>query len=94
MIGSNNENGYPISMKSGKDKILYDTVIVGLTCDRELLYQRIRIKTELMIEQGLINEARALYSKKNYNLNNLKFVHDANSSVMNEKYVSIINFGE
>ncbi len=31
-------------------------------------------------------------AKKNYNLNNLKFVHDANSSVINEKYDLITSF--
>lgn len=59
-----NENGFPISMKSGKDNLLYDAIFIGLKADRELLYSRIRRKTEIMFEQGLLQEVKELYDKK------------------------------
>ena len=39
---------------------LYDTFIIGLNTDRELLYNRINQRVDLMIEDGLIDEARWL----------------------------------
>ncbi len=56
-----NENGFPISMKSGKDELLYNVVFVGLKADRDLLYERIKRKTEVMFENGLLKEVKALY---------------------------------
>ncbi len=56
-----NENGFPISMKSGKDKLLYDVSFIGLRAPREKLYKRIERKTELMFEEGLLKEVKALY---------------------------------
>ena len=41
-------------------------MIVGLTMDRELLYQRINLRVDLMMERGLLAEARAIYDA-NYN---------------------------
>lgn len=38
----------------------YDLVIIGLTMDREKLYQRINLRVELMIEAGLVEEVRRL----------------------------------
>ncbi|MFA7688993.1 MAG: tRNA (adenosine(37)-N6)-dimethylallyltransferase MiaA, partial [Bacilli bacterium] len=59
-----NENGFPISMKEGKDELLYDVIFIGLTADRKVLYNRIKRKTELMFEQGLLNEVKSLYDRK------------------------------
>lgn len=58
-----NENGFPISMKAGKDTLKYDAVFIGLKSDREDLYDRIRRKTEVMFENGLLQEVKALYNK-------------------------------
>ncbi|SER58965.1 tRNA (adenosine(37)-N6)-dimethylallyltransferase MiaA [Salipaludibacillus aurantiacus] len=41
----------------------YDTVVIGLTMDRELLYERINQRVDLMIEAGLIDEVRELAEK-------------------------------
>lgn len=41
---------------------LYDFFLVGLTTERELLYQRINQRVELMLQQGLEKEARLLES--------------------------------
>ncbi len=39
----------------------YDVVMIGLTMDRQLLYDRINKRVDIMIEDGLIEEARKLY---------------------------------
>lgn len=44
----------------------YEPMIVGLTMDRELLYQRINLRVDLMMERGLLAEARTIYDA-NYN---------------------------
>ncbi len=38
----------------------YDLVMIGLTMDRQLLYERINRRVELMIEAGLVEEVRQL----------------------------------
>ncbi|MBS4769762.1 tRNA (adenosine(37)-N6)-dimethylallyltransferase MiaA [Carnobacteriaceae bacterium zg-ZUI240] len=40
----------------------YDAFIIGLTCEREKLYERINQRVDYMIEQGLIEEARYVLS--------------------------------
>lgn len=40
---------------------LYDHLIVGLTLDREILYKRIDVRVEQMMENGLLEEARSLW---------------------------------
>lgn len=40
---------------------------VGLNMDREELYERINHRVDLMVEQGLIEEARQFYAYKNLN---------------------------
>ncbi|MEA4913271.1 MAG: tRNA (adenosine(37)-N6)-dimethylallyltransferase MiaA [Christensenella sp.] len=45
-----------------------EPLMIGLTMDRELLYQRINLRVDRMIEQGLIEEARTIY-ESNYDRN-------------------------
>lgn len=45
---------------------LYDFICIGLTTDREELYQRINRRVISMIEKGLIEEAKAFYDQKIY----------------------------
>ena len=47
-----------------KDKLLYDVKFIGLTTDRDKLYERINIRVDKMIEDGLIDEVKSLYEKK------------------------------
>ena len=49
------------SNKSG-NKLLYDSIYIGLTTDREMLYDRINKRVELMIDNGLINEVKYFYN--------------------------------
>lgn len=40
---------------------LYDIKVIGLTCERELLYQRINERVDTMIKQGLQKEIESMY---------------------------------
>ncbi|MEH7443572.1 tRNA (adenosine(37)-N6)-dimethylallyltransferase MiaA [Bacillus sp. JJ1122] len=42
-------------------ELLYDTAIIGLMMDRELLYKRINLRVDLMLEQGLLEEVKYFY---------------------------------
>lgn len=44
-------------------KPLYDTLIIGLDTDRQLLYERINERVQLMMASGLEREVRTLYEK-------------------------------
>jgi len=63
------ETGKPFSSFLDQEKRARDfkTISIGLTADRELIYDRINKRVDLMIENGLVEEARALYSKKELN---------------------------
>lgn len=39
---------------------IYDILVIGLTSDREVVYQRINQRVEQMIEQGLVKEIQSL----------------------------------
>ncbi|MCP4159373.1 MAG: tRNA (adenosine(37)-N6)-dimethylallyltransferase MiaA [Deltaproteobacteria bacterium] len=41
----------------------YDTIKIGLFMDREKLYQRINMRVDIMLDQGLLNEVRSLVEK-------------------------------
>ena len=43
---------------------LYDIEIIGLTTDREKLYDIINKRVDIMLEEGLIDEVKKLYDKK------------------------------
>ena len=43
--------------------LLYNTVVIGLTMDRALLYDRINQRVDIMMEQGLIKEVATLLEK-------------------------------
>jgi len=43
--------------------LLYDTAIIGLTMEREKLYERINYRVDIMVEEGLIEEVKRLYQQ-------------------------------
>ena len=45
------------------NELLYDVAMVGLTMDRERLYERINKRVDIMMDSGLINEVKTLYDK-------------------------------
>ena len=48
-----------------KDKLLYDNVyFIGLETDRDILYDRINKRVDIMVENGLIEEAKYFYNKE------------------------------
>lgn len=40
---------------------LYDICFIGLTTSRDILYERINLRTDLMIKNGLLEEAKKIY---------------------------------
>ncbi len=54
---------YTFDENENKNKKLYDFKIIGLTRDRDHLYQIINNRVDQMISNGLIDEARSLFVK-------------------------------
>lgn len=42
---------------------LYDVALIGLTMEREVLYDRINLRVDLMVKEGLFEEVQNLYDK-------------------------------
>ncbi len=55
-------NNAPMSENKKTDKLLYNSIIVGLTVDRNILYDLINKRTDKMIDMGLIEEAKKIYN--------------------------------
>ncbi len=53
------KNGFINKNKS--DKLLYDVCFIGLTTDRDILYERINKRVDMMVSNGLLQEAKKLY---------------------------------
>ena len=51
----------PLSAKEKTDNLLYDTIFIGLTTDRDILYDRINKRVDIMLKNGLIKEAKKIY---------------------------------
>ncbi|MBO8177009.1 MAG: tRNA (adenosine(37)-N6)-dimethylallyltransferase MiaA [Bacillus sp. (in: Bacteria)] len=51
-------------IRNQQQELLYDVVIIGLTMEREKLYERINRRVDLMMEQGLLDEVKRLYDAK------------------------------
>lgn len=58
------------TLASQNHELIYDANFIGLTLDREILYERINQRVDLMMKQGLFQEIEGLM-KKNYS-NNLQ----------------------
>lgn len=56
------------SYLSGKENTRHFTpIVIGLTADREVMYDRINQRVDVMMQEGLLDEARALHPHKNLN---------------------------
>jgi len=64
-------SGSKISENKTGSNLLYDALIICLTCDRPLLYERINKRVEIMFEQGFIEEVENL-KKNGVDINNIK----------------------
>lgn len=52
--------GHSILAPKEQPKKLYDSFLIGLNTDRAVLYDRINQRVDVMVEQGLLNEAKRL----------------------------------
>lgn len=61
--------GKPYSSFIGKRKNQrnFTPIIIGLEADREKMYERINLRVDLMLQEGLLDEAKALYPNKQLN---------------------------
>jgi tRNA dimethylallyltransferase len=62
-------SGKPYSSFIGKRKNTrnFTPIIIGLEAEREIIYNRINQRVDLMIQDGLVAEAKALYPNKQLN---------------------------
>lgn len=58
---------YSTFLNQGQNKRSFKTIYVGLKADREIMYQRINTRVDLMIKQGLLEEAKSLHHLKDLN---------------------------
>lgn len=54
-------NNNEVKGKEKTDKLLYDTLFIGLTCKREVLYERLNKRVDQMVNEGLLDEAFNLF---------------------------------
>lgn len=61
--------GQTFSSFKNKDKVSrnFKTITVGLTADRAIIYKRINERVDKMLEQGLLDEAKALLPNQHLN---------------------------
>lgn len=43
-------------LEKQENELLYDVSLIGLTMDREMLYDRINLRVDIMMDQGLLEE--------------------------------------
>lgn len=56
------QNNETISNKEKTNKLLYDAIFIGLTTPREVLYDRINKRVDIMLQNGLLEEAKKIYN--------------------------------
>ncbi|MFU2033033.1 tRNA (adenosine(37)-N6)-dimethylallyltransferase MiaA [Bacillus wiedmannii] len=50
-------------LEKQENELLYDVSLIGLTMDREMLYDRINLRVDIMMDQGLLEEVEGLYNR-------------------------------
>lgn len=62
-------SGQPYSSFIGRKKNTrnFIPIVIGLEADREKMYERINLRVDLMIAEGLLEEAKSLYPQKELN---------------------------
>ncbi|WP_298238166.1 tRNA (adenosine(37)-N6)-dimethylallyltransferase MiaA [uncultured Algibacter sp.] len=58
---------YSSFLNQGKAKRNFKTITIGLTAEREAIYNRINERVDIMIRDGLINEVKNLFEYKHLN---------------------------
>ena len=59
LIRELNRKGTP----TNKDELLYPAIFIGLTTDRDTLYERINKRVDIMVKDGLLDEVKSLYDR-------------------------------
>ena len=62
-LNYNDNTNKVLSEKDKTNKLLYDAIFIGITCDRDKLYERINNRVDIMVKDGLIEEAKKIYNK-------------------------------
>lgn len=62
-------SGEPYSsfLNKEKPKRPFDVITVGITADRQLIYDRINQRVDIMVEEGLVEEAKLIYPQRELN---------------------------
>jgi tRNA dimethylallyltransferase len=62
-------SGQPYSsfLNQKKNERNFNTILIGLEAERSVMYTRINQRVELMMNQGLLSEAKSLYENKDLN---------------------------
>jgi tRNA dimethylallyltransferase len=62
-------SGKPYSsfLKKNKNKRSFKTISIGLMADRDIIYNRINQRVDMMMNEGLLEEAKRLYHYKSLN---------------------------
>lgn len=58
---------YSSFLNQKKNNRNFIPIVIGLEADREIMYNRINMRVDIMVNNGLIEEAEALYKHKNLN---------------------------
>ena len=58
---------YSSYTSNSKKKRKFNSIIIGLSGEREKIYERINRRVDLMVEKGLLDEAQKLYPNKELN---------------------------
>ncbi|WP_245977188.1 tRNA (adenosine(37)-N6)-dimethylallyltransferase MiaA [Ichthyenterobacterium magnum] len=64
-IGTNQP--YSSFLNKNKEQRNFKTITIGLTADRDIIYDRINTRVDIMIKEGLLDEVKSLVSKQNLN---------------------------
>ncbi len=64
-IGTNKP--YSSFLNKGKSKRNFNIITIGLTADREIIYDRINQRVDIMMEEGLLEEAKSLIPHQHLN---------------------------
>ncbi len=54
---------FSANIESQNHELLYDAKIIGLTMDRDKLYERINSRVDMMVNDGLVDEIKGLLEK-------------------------------
>ncbi|RMA64893.1 tRNA (adenosine(37)-N6)-dimethylallyltransferase MiaA [Ulvibacter antarcticus] len=60
-------NSYSSFLAKKKPVRSFNTIYIGLTAERDVIYTRINKRVDLMIEEGLLEEAKLLFKHKDLN---------------------------